>query len=112
MALENRVVLTTSIVVDIDADEHGNSPRMELIQQKLLDAIDAAFASDGAVQPTSGIAFDWLNDPRTNFGRCVDCNRLASDYRQPHRIAGLLAATVINGQLLCDECQYLRRENR
>lgn len=85
---------------------------MEKIQQKLLDAIDDGFASDESVQPTSGIVFDWLNDPKTNFGRCVDCNRLASDYRQPHRIVGVLGATVIDGQLLCDECQYFRRENR
>ncbi len=112
MALENKVVLTTSIVVDIDAEEHGNSPRMEMIGQKLLDAIDDAFASDDTVQPTGGIGFDWLNDPRTNFGRCVDCHRLVSDYRKPRRIPGLLGATVVDGHLLCDECQYFRRENR
>ena len=109
MAIENKVVITSSVVVEVDACENGNSRQMELISQKLLDVIESAFSNDDRVQPTGCLAWDWLNDADTNFGRCEDCNRLVSDYEKPNQIRGLIDARNIKGELVCDECAYFRK---
>jgi hypothetical protein len=108
---ENKVVITTSIVVDVDADETGNSRRLELIAQRFQEAIDKTFKRSRSVKPTCCLAYDWLNEPNTNFGRCVRCERLVSDYQKPHHIRGLTEATVVDGALLCDECACFGRED-
>src|SRR5262245_14927673 len=104
MPSENKVVLSTSIVVDIDADETGNSHRLESIARRFLEAVETAFRRISSVEPTKCLAYDWLNQPETNFGRCADCHRLVSDYEKPNQIRGLIDATVVDGVLLCDEC--------
>ncbi|HBE72044.1 MAG TPA: hypothetical protein DDW52_28230 [Planctomycetaceae bacterium] len=110
MTPENKVVISTAIVVEVDSSENGNSPQMEAIAQRLREAVESAFARDPSVEPTECLAWDWLNESDTNFGRCADCNRLVSDYEQPHQIRTLIDARVVDGTLLCDECAYLRRE--
>ncbi len=54
--------------------------------------------------PAAGIAYDWLNDSSSNFGRCVECNRLVSNYEKPNQIRVLVDARVADGKLMCDEC--------
>ena len=106
---ENKVVISTAIVVEVDPSESGNSSRMASISRRLRDAVDSAFSGDPSVDSTKCLAWDWLNESDTNFGRCADCNRLVSDYEQPHQIRTLIDARVVDGTLLCDECAYLRR---
>ncbi|QDT10974.1 hypothetical protein K239x_29670 [Planctomycetes bacterium K23_9] len=110
MTLENKAVISTAVVVDVDASETGNSSRMDSIARRLRDAVESAFSRDASVDPTECLAWDWLNDSDTNFGRCADCNRLVSNYEQPHQIRTLIDARIVDGTLLCDECAYSRRE--
>ena len=110
MTLENRVVLTTGIIVDIEVHEQGHSDRMEVISQRLKDAVAQAFAGDSSIMPVAGIAYDWLNDPDSNFGRCVNCNRLVTNYEKPNQIRVLLDARVTDGKLMCDECTSFGRK--
>jgi hypothetical protein len=110
MTLENKVVISTAIVVDVDSSETGDSSRMDAIARRLREAVQTAFSHDPSVEPTECVALDWLNDPDTNCGRCADCNRLVSDYEQSHQIRTLIDARVVDGTLLCDECAYFRRE--
>lgn len=98
------------LVVDVDPGETGNSLRVELIAQCFKNAVANAFVQPGPVEPTGCLAWDWLNDPETNFGRCAGCRRLVSDCEKPFEIRGLHAASVVDGELLCHECAYLRRE--
>lgn len=104
MTLENKVVLSTGIIVDIEASEQGNSERMEVIVQLLRAAVAQAFAGDSSILPTSVIRYDWLNDSDSNFGRCVGCDRLVSDYEKPKQICVLVDARVTDGKLMCLEC--------
>lgn len=104
MTLEYKVVITVAIVVDVDAAEAGHSPRMEVVSQRLREVVAQAFAADPTIDPVGGIAYDWLNDPDSNFGRCEQCRRLVSDYEKPDPIRVLVEARVTNGKLLCDEC--------
>ncbi len=110
MTLENKVVLSTGIIVDIEASEQGHSERMEAISQRLRDAVAQAFAGDASIMPVASIAYDWLNDSSSNFGRCVDCNRLVSNYEEPNQIRVLVDARVTDGKLVCDECACFGRE--
>ena len=110
MTLENKVVFSTAIVVDVDSSETGNSPRMDSIRRRLREAVESAFSRDPAIEPTECAAADWLIESDTNFGRCADCIRLVSDYEQPNQIRTLIDARMVDGTLLCDECAYLRRE--
>lgn len=109
MSLENKVVLSTGIIVEIEAAEHGHSERMEEISQRLRDAVAQAFAGDSSITPVAGIAYDWLNNADSNFGRCAACNRLVSNYEKPNQIRVLVDARVTNGKLMCDECAYFGR---
>jgi hypothetical protein len=104
MELENKVVLTTSIVVDIDPDEDGSSDRLEQIAEVFQQAVRAAFSADASVQPTECLAYDWLNFPETNFGRCMNCNVLVTDRNEPGQISGLMAAETVDGKWLCHGC--------
>jgi hypothetical protein len=110
MTPENKVVVSTAIVVEVDPSETGTSARMDSISRRLRDAVDSAFSGDPSIEPTDCLAWDWLNESDTNFGRCADCDRLVSDDGQPHQIRTLIGARVVDGILLCDECAYLRRE--
>jgi hypothetical protein len=110
MTLENKVVLSTGNIVVIEASEQGHSKRMEAISQRLRDAVAQAFAGDSSIMPVDGIAYDWLNDSDSNFGRCADCNRLVSNYEKPKQIRVLLDARVTDGKLMCDECDYFGRK--
>jgi len=100
----------TGIIVDIEASEQGHSERMEAISQRLRDAVAQAFAGDSSIMPVNGIAYDWLNDSDSNFGRCAACNRLVSNDGKPNQIRVLVAAWVTVGKLMCDECAYFGRE--
>ena len=104
--LENKVVISTSIVVDFEAGETGNSSRLQAIVSHFQRSVADAFSRDATVQPTGNIAFDWLDDADTNFGRCVDCNRIVSDCEKPNNVRCLIEAKTINGELLCLECAY------
>jgi hypothetical protein len=103
--LENKVVLSTSIVVDVEPGEAGNSARLKEIAQRLSSAILLAFEGESFVEVTAKISYEWLNEPGANFGRCTDCGRLVSDYAKPHQINGLIDGTVVEGMLICDECR-------
>jgi hypothetical protein len=110
MTLENKFVLSTGIIVVIEASEQGHSKRIEAISQRLRDAVAQAFAGDSSIMPVDGIAYDWLNDSDSNFGRCADCNRLVSNYEKPKQIRVLLDARVTDGKLMCDACDYFGRK--
>jgi hypothetical protein len=99
MTLENKVVLSTGIIVDIEVSEQGHSERMEAISQRLRDAVAQTFSGDPSIMAVAGIAYDWLNDSDSNFGRCVDCNRLVSKYEKPNQIRVLVDARVTDGNL-------------
>jgi hypothetical protein len=109
MQLENKVVITASIVVDVDPGENGASSRLQRIVETFRHAVCETFAADHSVQCPECIAYDWLNDPEANFGRCENCKRLLSNYEKPRQIRGLIDAKFIDGSLLCDECDWLRR---
>jgi hypothetical protein len=108
MPNENKVVLTTSIVVDIGAKETGGSRRLESIADRFQQAVSNAFKRSRIVEPTGGVRYDWLNDPNTNFGRCASCNRLVTDWQKPNMIRGMIEGRVVNGALLCDQCADFR----
>ncbi len=99
------MVLSTSIVVDVDPSETGDSIRLEEIASRLRWAVFGAFAGDSTVEVMKKISYDWLNEPEANFGRCVECGRLVSDHTKPHPIVGLIDGTVTDGMLICDECR-------
>jgi len=42
----------------------------------------------------AGIAYDWLNDSDSNFGRCVDCNRLSPLQQQRHKSVKRPVSTI------------------
>ncbi|EMI25302.1 hypothetical protein [Rhodopirellula europaea] len=110
MTLENKVVVSAAIVVDIEPSEDGSSSRLESIVRRLQAAVDSVHSDDPGVASTGCTAYDWLNDSDTNFGRCADCRRLVSNYDKPNQIRTLIDARIVYGTLLCDECSYLRRE--
>lgn len=109
MNSESKVVLTTSIVLDIEPSEDGDSARLNDIKHRLQSALVTAFWSDNGVEVTKKISFDWLNEPGANFGRCVSCHRLVSDCEKPNQIIGLFDGTVVDGVLMCDECRCFGR---
>jgi len=109
MPIENKVVISVAITVEVDSAETGQSSRMDSISRRLRDTVESAFAEDPMVDSVGSIAWDWLNDSDTNFGRCADCNRLVSDYEKPGHIRTLVDARVVDGELRCDECAYLHR---
>ncbi len=101
----NRVLLTTSIVVEVHDDEDGSSPRMESIHERLVKAVASAFDGDDSIAVVGTVAYDWFNDPSTNAGRCVECQCWVTDRERANELRGLPSAIVVNGNLVCDECR-------
>jgi hypothetical protein len=64
------------------------------ISQRLKDAVAQAFAGDPSIMAVAGIAYDWLNDSDSNFGRCVDCNRLSPLQQQRHKSVKRPVSTI------------------
>lgn len=101
----SKVLVTTSVIVDVLDDEDGSSDRMKSISDKFRDAVAYAFKDDDSVQSVGSVAYDWFRDYTTNVGKCVDCNRWVSNRQEPNELCGLSSATIVDGQLICDECR-------
>jgi hypothetical protein len=100
-----KVLLSTSILVDLPDDEDEASDRACEFDQVLREAVAAAFEDIASVEPTGVVAYDWLAEPGTNVGKCVRCNRWVTNRKEPRELRGLVTATLVDGVLTCDECR-------
>ena len=104
-----KVLLTTSIIVDVPDDEDGSSPRMESVHERLVAAVAGAFEGDDSIKAVGTVAYDWLSHSATNAGKCAECERWVSNRELSNELRGLPSATVVDGNLLCDECRCFGR---
>jgi hypothetical protein len=102
---KRKVLLTTSIIVDLPENDDDVFERVEPICEKLRTVVESLFNDDESVQATGVIAYDWFGEPTTNVGRCTRCNEWVTNREKPHELRGLSSATLVDGKLVCDQCR-------
>jgi hypothetical protein len=99
-----KVLLSTSILVDLPEDEDKANERACDFDERLRESVAAAFQNVEFAEPTGVVAFDWLAEPGTNVGKCARCNCWVTNRKEPRELRGLATATIVNGELICDQC--------
>ena len=100
-----KILLTTSVIVEASSDEDGGSPRMEEISDQLLSVVKKAFGNSLDVQAVECVSYHWLTSDGVNSGRGNVCNDWVTDRNQADALNGLPEATLVNGNLVCDQCR-------
>ena len=104
----SKVLLTTSLVVDVPKDEDGSSDHMESICDRLRDIVAFAFKDDPSVSAVGTIGYDWFSDDSTNVAKCIDCGDWVTNREKPNALQGLPTATIVDGNVICDQCHRVR----
>lgn len=105
------VLVTLSIVVCVPSTDDM------ILDNSLNEVADRLFTLEDELKSEPwyeggyGVSYHYLTgDPdfvEKNAARCVVCGRWTTDVDQPDQLALILAGCLVDGQLICEECQNL-----
>lgn len=103
--MKTQILMTTSIVVEVDSSEDRTSPQMQAVSRQLTTAVKRAFVGVPEVGVLGTVSYDWLEEEDVNSGRCCRCDAWVTDRNSPNALSGLSDATVQEDGLVCDQCR-------
>ena len=103
--MTNPVLAATAVVFDEPADSEHSWAIEQLITTRLMGAVEDAFADVLTARPTRTVSFRSLNSKEANCGRCARCGCWMTDRTRKGELSGLPSGRIVDGALLCDQCE-------